>query len=200
MAWHLNGRGMEVCSCKSFCPCWLGPSGEPDQGWCSAVFGYQIDEGRCGKVDLAGTRVAMAADWPGNFFGGQGVARVYLDDGASEEQRRALDAIIGGKLGGFIGDLWDAVIDNWLPTQSAKISLTWDDKPSVAVDGIGATTMTRLTDGAGKATMVSGAVAQAAMHIETMNLAHIESSQWSDSGLRGWRAEDAVLYDINWSS
>ena len=130
----------------------------------------------------------------------KGVARVYLDEGASEEQRRALDAIIGGKLGGFIGDLWGAVIDNWLPSQSAKISLTWDDKPSVAVDGIGATTMTRLTDGAGKATMVSGAVAQAAMHIETMNLAHIESGQWSDSGLRGWRAEDAVLYDINWSS
>ena len=30
MAWRLSGRGMEMCSCKSFCPCWLGPAGEPD--------------------------------------------------------------------------------------------------------------------------------------------------------------------------
>ena len=30
MAWQVTGRSMEMCNCKQFCPCWLGPEGEPD--------------------------------------------------------------------------------------------------------------------------------------------------------------------------
>ena len=35
MAWNLSGRGLEICSCKTFCPCWLTADVEPDEGWCS---------------------------------------------------------------------------------------------------------------------------------------------------------------------
>ena len=30
MAWNLSGRGLEMCSCKTFCPCWLTADVEPD--------------------------------------------------------------------------------------------------------------------------------------------------------------------------
>jgi hypothetical protein len=31
MAWHVKGKAREFCSCKMWCPCWIGPA-QPDQG------------------------------------------------------------------------------------------------------------------------------------------------------------------------
>ena len=43
MSWELSGRSMELCSCNALCPCWLGPEGQPDQEWCAAIFGFDIE-------------------------------------------------------------------------------------------------------------------------------------------------------------
>ena len=48
----------------------------------------------------------FAADWPN--FGGQGTARLYLDDQASPDQRRELEAVFSGQKGG----LWKG---SWVP-------------------------------------------------------------------------------------
>ncbi len=56
MAWNLSGRGLEICSCKTFCPCWLTADVEPDEGWCSAVLAWDSTEGGSDGVDLAGIR------------------------------------------------------------------------------------------------------------------------------------------------
>src|SRR5262249_19885483 len=45
MAWQLSGRSVELCSCKMFCPCWLGPEGQPDQGWCGSALAFDIQRG-----------------------------------------------------------------------------------------------------------------------------------------------------------
>ncbi len=109
MAWSIRGRSLELCNCKQFCPCWLGPTGEPDQGWCGAAFGYDIKEGTSDGVDLGGCQVALGFEWPGNFFEGNGSARLYVDESASAEQRRELEAIFGGKKGGPLEAVWDAM-------------------------------------------------------------------------------------------
>jgi len=96
MAWHISGKSTELCSCKMMCPCWLGPEGEPDQEWCSAAFGFEIEKGQSDGVDLSGTRVALAADWPGNFFLGNGTGRLYLDARATKQQHAELEAIFSG--------------------------------------------------------------------------------------------------------
>jgi hypothetical protein len=93
MAWQLSGRSMELCSCRMLCPCWLGSEGVPDQGWCGGALGFDIQRGSSDGVDLSGTKVALAAEWPGNFFGGNGTARLYISDAANAEQRRELEAI-----------------------------------------------------------------------------------------------------------
>src|ERR1700746_1830663 len=93
MAWQLSGRSMELCSCKLLCPCWLGPEGVPDQGWCGGALGFDIERGSSDGVDLSGTRVALAAEWQGNFFDGNGTARLYISDTANAEQRRELEMI-----------------------------------------------------------------------------------------------------------
>ncbi len=59
---------MELCSCKQFCPCWLGPEGEPDEGWCAGFFVYDIQQGNSDGIDLGGTKCAFIALLPGNFF------------------------------------------------------------------------------------------------------------------------------------
>lgn len=200
MTWRISGKGMEMCSCKLFCPCWLGPEGEPDEGWCAGLFGFGVEQGSSEGVDLGGTSTVLMADWPGNFFGGKGTARLYVDSTASDDQRRELEEIFGGKKEGFLSALWGAVIDEWLPTQTASISIQWDGKPALVVDGIGQATLEPLADGAGKPTVISGAAAQAALQIDSMNIAAPRNSRWKDPGLREWQAADGVLYDFDWSS
>ncbi len=76
MPWQISGQSMEFCSCKMLCPCWLGPEGEPDEGWCAGAFGFDVQRGDSDGVDLSGTTVALTAEWPGNFFAGEGKARL----------------------------------------------------------------------------------------------------------------------------
>lgn len=59
MSWKVSGRGLEVCNCKTFCPCWLTPDVEPDEGWCGAVLAWDCSEGNSEGVDLAGVKFAM---------------------------------------------------------------------------------------------------------------------------------------------
>ena len=74
-----------------------------------------------GFVDVGGRKVVFAADWPGNFFGGQGTARLYLDDQASPDQRRELEAVFSRQRGGLLEGLMGAVITQWLSAQTARI-------------------------------------------------------------------------------
>ena len=200
MTWQMSGKGMEMCSCKQFCPCWLGPEGEPDEGWCSGLFGFDVRQGTSEGVDLGGTKAVLIAHWPGNFFGGQGTARLHMDESASDDQRRELEEIFGGKKEGFLSDLWGAVITDWLPTKTGTIEIGWNGQSSISVGGLGQATLEPVRDGAGKPTIISGAPAQAGLHIDSMNLATPRDSGWNDSDLREWRPADGVLFDFNWSS
>ena len=81
-----------------WCPCWLGPEIEPDEGWCAHTFGFEIRQGNADGIDLSGTIVAFTGEWPANFFLGGGRARLYLDKTATEEQQRELETAIGGAI------------------------------------------------------------------------------------------------------
>ena len=97
MAWNLAGRGLEICSCKTFCPCWLTPDVEPDEGWCSAVLAWDGKEGKSNGVEFAGVKFAMVADWPANFHQGGGIAAsdethtVSRADLEAHAKRRGID-------------------------------------------------------------------------------------------------------------
>jgi hypothetical protein len=161
--WQISGQSMELCSCKMLCPCWLGPEGQPDEGWCAAVFGFDVQQGDSDGLDLGGTTVVLAADWPGNFFDGGGKARLYIDDAASADQSRELEAIFSGKKGGHLEGLWGVVFEEWLPTKVTQVEIAWGKTPSVTVTDFGQGTLQPLTNGAGQATKVTGAVTQAGL-------------------------------------
>jgi hypothetical protein len=182
------------------CPCWLDPEGQPDQGWCGGAFAFDIQRGSSDGVDLSGTRAALAFEWPGNFFGGDGTARLYIGDNAKPEQGRELEAIFTGKKGGLLEGLWGAVVSNWLPTETTRIEMAWGDSPSLSVANVAQANLTPLKDQAGRPTRVEGSAAQAAFQIASMDLASSKGSRWSDPKLRQWQGDSGTLHQFNWSA
>ena len=102
MAYHLEGRLLEVCDCRVLCPCWIGE--DPDNGTCDSVLAYHFDAGTIEGVDVTGRTLAMVSHIPGNVLAGNFRVAVYVDKGASAAQEKALLDVYTGKLGGPIAD------------------------------------------------------------------------------------------------
>ena len=200
MAWSVRGKSIELCSCKMLCPCWLGPDGEPDEGWCGGGFVFDIEQGQADDVELSGSKVVLFAEWPANFFLGNGTARLYIDDDADVDQRGALEAIFSGHRGGHLEGLFGAVVSRWLPAKTASIDISWADSPSFSVGDVGQATLTRLKDPTGQPTKVQGAMAQAGFQIATMDLASSKGSRFADPDLRPWEGDSGTLHTFAWSA
>ncbi len=103
MTYQLEGRMLEVCSCHTVCPCFVGEM--PDGGTCDVTVAWHIDKGAIEGVDVAGCTIAAIAHIPGKPLDGGWRAAVYIDDGASDAQEGALLNVFTGKLGGAIADV-----------------------------------------------------------------------------------------------
>jgi hypothetical protein len=103
MAYHLEGRLLEVCDCRVLCPCWIGE--DPDNGTCDSVQAWHFDAGKIDGVDVTGRTIAMVAHIPGNVLKGDFRVALYIDDGASDKQHEAILNVYSGKLGGPVADL-----------------------------------------------------------------------------------------------
>jgi len=103
MAYHLEGRLLEVCNCRVLCPCWIGE--DPDFGTCDTIVAWRFDKGTINGVDVAGRTIALIAHVPGNILEGNWRAAVYLDDKVSQAQEEAILSVYTGKLGGPVGEL-----------------------------------------------------------------------------------------------
>jgi len=103
MAYHLEGRLLEVCNCRVLCPCWIGE--DPDNGTCDTIIAWRFDKGKIEGVDVAGATIAVIAHVPGNILEGNWTAAVYLSDGVTPAQEEAILNVYTGKLGGPVGDL-----------------------------------------------------------------------------------------------
>ena len=198
MTWSLSGKGLEVCSCKTFCPCWLTADVEPDEGWCSAALAFDGVEGQSGGVDLSGARVAMLADWPGNFHKGGGTARLYFDSATNAAQQAEIQAIFEGEKDGPVPALWNAVIDEWLPPITTSIDIDWSER-KVSLPNVGTATMVPFTDANGTQASIYNSVSQTAIGAERMDLMAVDGSEWHAQDLRSWKSADAVNYDFAWA-
>jgi hypothetical protein len=103
MPYNLEGRLLEVCTCKILCPCWVGE--DPDFGTCDGVLGWHFDKGTIDGTDVAGRTLVVLAHIPGNILKGNWRVRVYLDDKTSPAQKDALLKVWTGKAGGPVADL-----------------------------------------------------------------------------------------------
>src|SRR2546426_598105 len=103
MAYEIEGRLLEVCTCHILCPCWVGE--DPDGGTCDGVLAWNVDKGAINGTDVAGRSLIILCHIPGNILKGNWKVRLYIDDKATPAQKDALLAVWGGKLGGPIADL-----------------------------------------------------------------------------------------------
>ena len=92
--WFIKAREFVHCNCAYGCPCQFNAL--PTHGHCQAVAALDIEEGRHGDTDLAGTRIAMIVAWPGAIHEGRGQVVPIVDESASEPQREALLRIMSG--------------------------------------------------------------------------------------------------------
>jgi hypothetical protein len=103
MAYRLEGKLLEVCTCRILCPCWVGE--DPDNGTCDGSLAWHIESGTINGTDVSGRTIAALGHIPGNILQGNWRVRFYIDDQATAEQRDALVAVWTGKLGGPVADL-----------------------------------------------------------------------------------------------
>ena len=52
MAYEIEGKLLEVCTCNVLCPCWIGE--DPDGGTCDSALAWHIDGGSIEGVDVDG--------------------------------------------------------------------------------------------------------------------------------------------------
>jgi hypothetical protein len=186
MAWELTGRLIEVCSCKSACPCALGPA-EPDQGWCSGALTFAIERGQSDGVDLSGRTVLWLGDLPKDFATGGATVRLYIDDGADEGQRRELEAIFTGRKGGA-AEVLSTLVSSWLPTETAPISVGSGDEPTVAVGGVGQAELKPITDQAGQPTAVMNPPVLGLIAINRQDLYRSDGGSFRAPQMRSWQS------------
>ena len=95
LAWSIRGIHFVNCNCDYGCPCQYNAL--PTKGHCSAVIGWQVDEGHHGDVRLDGLRAVNTYAWPGAVHQGNGALQSIIDERADERQRRALVAVLQGE-------------------------------------------------------------------------------------------------------
>ena len=100
MAWKLEGRYFENCSCDVPCPCTVSLDLGADRDRCNAFMVFQIEAGEVDGVDVSGLTVAGVVDTPKVMSEGNWRFGVLIDAKASEEQAEKLGAVFGGQLGG----------------------------------------------------------------------------------------------------
>jgi hypothetical protein len=103
MAYKLEGKLLEVCTCKILCPCWVGE--DPDGGNCLSVNSWHIDQGSIDGVDVSGLTIAGVNHIPGNVLKGNWRVIYVVDDRATPAQHAALVKVWTGKAGGPVKDL-----------------------------------------------------------------------------------------------
>ena len=108
--WTLTGTYFETCNCEAACPCAFGSP--PTEGNCHAIVAWHIKRGIFGDVALDGLNVALLVDATGNMVENKWKAAAYIDEKASEAQKKALLTIYSGRavghpavLASFIGEL-----------------------------------------------------------------------------------------------
>jgi len=67
---------------------------------CKGYWALRFDEGALGGVALTGVKALVAFDTPQRMIDGGWTQTLIIDQGASEDQRRAIEAILTGRVGG----------------------------------------------------------------------------------------------------
>jgi CheY-like chemotaxis protein len=101
--WKLLGKVIAACNCDFGCPCNF--NAPPTMANCEGGWTWHIEDGAYGDVRLDGLNFSVYANWPSAVYDGNGEAVFFIDDRANNSQRLAIEALVGGTVGGPWGML-----------------------------------------------------------------------------------------------
>jgi hypothetical protein len=144
MAWSVEGRYFENCSCDVPCPCTVSLSLGADRDYCRALLVFHVDSGEVDGVDVAGVTVAALADTPKVMTDGNWRLGLLVDDSASQEQADAIVRVFSGELGGPMAGLAPLIAENLgvqrvpmeFTSEGGQHSLRMGDAGEVAVEDV----------------------------------------------------------------
>lgn len=157
MAYEIEGKLLEVCSCNVLCPCWIGE--DPDGGTCDSALAWHIEDGSIEGTDMTGRTVALSVHIPGNVLIPKSwKAAVFVDDGATDEQQAKLLKVFTGQLGGAIADL-AGLIGEVVSVERVPITFTVDGgRGRLTIGDIADAEMTPYTGATGNPTILAESV------------------------------------------
>jgi hypothetical protein len=96
--WWMKGRYLKNCNCIAACPCDTIGIPYPGKG-CEGMAAMHIEQGNFGAVRLDGLTWVVVYQWPGALHDGNGSVQAFIDQRATEEQRKGLLTILAGQAG-----------------------------------------------------------------------------------------------------
>ena len=128
MAWRLDGKYFESCSCDAICPCtWSALTARATLDRCRALLAYHVESGEVDGVDVSGLSFALFLDTPPVMSEGNWRVGVFLNEVASDRQAEQLGLVLSGQAGGppaMLGPL----IGEMLGVQKARITYHEDGR------------------------------------------------------------------------
>jgi hypothetical protein len=157
MAYDIEGRLLEVCTCNVLCPCWVGE--DPDYKTCDTTIAWGIEKGTIEGVDVSGLTLAVSAHIPKNILEPKSwTAAVFVDDKATEQQHGALLKLFTGQLGGAVADL-AGLIGEVVAVEKVPITFSVQDgKGRLALGELVEADMTPYVGATGKPTTLAETV------------------------------------------
>jgi hypothetical protein len=101
--YSVSGAYFESCNCDPICPCRMTdgiPGGRSTHGICYGALVWLVEEGHAGGVDLGGLKVVLVVRYDDDELGSPWSIVLHVDADASDEQRKALEDVFLGTLGG----------------------------------------------------------------------------------------------------
>ena len=157
MAYEIEGRLLEVCTCNVLCPCWVGE--DPDYKTCDTVIAWGIEKGSIEGVNVDGLTMAVSAHIPKNILIPKSwKAVVFVDERATAEQEGVLLQLFTGQLGGAIADL-AGLIGEVVSVERAPITFTVDEgKGRLVIGSVADAELTPYAGATGNATTLGETV------------------------------------------
>ena len=103
MDWELKGTVIVACNCDYGCPCNFNAL--PTTGKCEGTWTWHVERGTFGETSLDDLNFTVCVNWPGAIHEGNGEALILVDERADEDQRNAIETLVGGDVGGPWGVL-----------------------------------------------------------------------------------------------
>jgi hypothetical protein len=157
MAYAIEGKLLEVCTCNVLCPCWVGE--DADGGTCDSALAWHVDKGEIEGVDVSGLTLALSVHIPGNILvPASWKAAVFVDDRATDAQQDALLKVFTGQLGGAIADL-AGLIGEVVAVERVPITFTVEEgKGRLRVGDVASAELTPFMGATGKPTVLADTV------------------------------------------